>query len=234
MKNDFTNYSHCKEASPSFTLDEVLITLGIIGVVAAMTMPSLIAAHRKHEVVTKLEKIYSVFNQAVRTSTVEHGDVTSWGIDCGNSNNVKCTTDEALERFNEYIGKYLQITSITKKDDNTGFYIFLNDGSILKIDNFLYDINFYINKKAINNPRQGINSFYFRFNPVLREGQSIENNKYAIKETFEPYAFGWDGTREGLLNTSNAMACGGIYSNYCGKLIQYEGWKIPDDYPYKF
>ena len=122
MKNDFTNYSHCKEASPAFTLAEVLITLGIIGVVAAMTMPSLIAAHRKHEVVTKLEKIYSVFNQAVRTSTVEHGDVTSWGIDCGNSNNVKCTTDEALERFNEYIGKYLQITSITKKDDNSYTY----------------------------------------------------------------------------------------------------------------
>ena len=31
-----------------FTLAEVLITLGIIGVVAAMTLPGLIAKHRKN------------------------------------------------------------------------------------------------------------------------------------------------------------------------------------------
>ena len=217
-----------------FTLAEVLITLGIIGIVAAMTMPVLIAAHRKHIVVTKLEKVYSVFNQAVRTSIVEHGDVTEWVIDCGNSNDVKCTTEEALEWFNEYIGKYLQITDITKRDDNTGFYVFLNDGTILDIANFIYDINFYLNKKAIDTPKQGINSFYFRFQPVLDPNLDKDKNKYSVKSTFEPYAWNWDGTREGLLNPSNVMACGGRYNNYCGKLIQYEGWKIPDDYPFKF
>lgn len=217
-----------------FTLAEVLITLGIIGIVAAMTMPVLIAAHRKHVVVTKLEKVYSVFNQAVRTSIVEHGDVTEWVIDCGNSNDVKCTTEEALEWFNEYIGKYLQITDITKRDDNKGFYVFLNDGTILDIANFIHDINFYLNKKAIENPKQGINSFYFRFQPVLAPDLDKDKNKYSVKSTFEPYAWNWDGTREGLLNPSNVMACGGRYNNYCGKLIQYEGWKIPDDYPFKF
>ncbi len=31
----------------AFTLAEVLITLGIVGVVAAITMPTLIANHRK-------------------------------------------------------------------------------------------------------------------------------------------------------------------------------------------
>lgn len=38
-----------------FTLAEVLITLGIIGVVAAMTMPSLIQNYRKKEATTRIK-----------------------------------------------------------------------------------------------------------------------------------------------------------------------------------
>lgn len=41
----------------AFTLAEVLITLGIIGVVAAMTMPSLIQNTKEKEAISKLKKI---------------------------------------------------------------------------------------------------------------------------------------------------------------------------------
>ena len=44
----------------AFTLAEVLITLGIIGVVAAMTMPSLIQNYQKQEMAAKVKKVYSV------------------------------------------------------------------------------------------------------------------------------------------------------------------------------
>ena len=43
------------EKKPAFTLAEVLITLGIIGVVASMTIPTLIQNHKKTEVVSKLK-----------------------------------------------------------------------------------------------------------------------------------------------------------------------------------
>lgn len=43
-----------------FTLAEVLITLGIIGVVAAMTMPALINATKNAELKTASKKGYSV------------------------------------------------------------------------------------------------------------------------------------------------------------------------------
>ena len=49
----------------AFTLAEVLITLGIIGVVAAMTMPSLIQHYREKAMVTSLEKFVSTISQAV-------------------------------------------------------------------------------------------------------------------------------------------------------------------------
>lgn len=49
----------------AFTLAEVLITLGIIGVVSAMTIPTLVANYQKTQYVTALKKAYSEINQAL-------------------------------------------------------------------------------------------------------------------------------------------------------------------------
>ena len=49
-----------------FTLAEVLITLGIIGVVAALTLPALIQKNNNKVVETRLMKFYSAINQAVK------------------------------------------------------------------------------------------------------------------------------------------------------------------------
>ncbi len=46
----------------AFTLAEVLITLGIIGVVAALTMPNLIANYQKQLWITQLKKQINVIN----------------------------------------------------------------------------------------------------------------------------------------------------------------------------
>lgn len=45
-----------KNIKKGFTLAEVLITLGIIGVVAAMTMPSLVANYEKKRTATAVKK----------------------------------------------------------------------------------------------------------------------------------------------------------------------------------
>lgn len=49
-----------------FTLAEVLITLAIIGVVAAMTIPTLIANYQKKTYVTQLQKTYSMIANAAK------------------------------------------------------------------------------------------------------------------------------------------------------------------------
>lgn len=58
------NKLHSEELK-GFTIAEVLLTLGIIGVVAAMTLPALIANHRERENVAKLEKFVSTLSQAI-------------------------------------------------------------------------------------------------------------------------------------------------------------------------
>ncbi len=58
-----------------FTLAEVLITLGIIGIVAAITIPGLIAKYQKDAAVTKLKRAISVINQAYKLSYDEVGEL---------------------------------------------------------------------------------------------------------------------------------------------------------------
>ena len=62
----------------AFTLAEVLITLGIIGVVAAMTLPTLIANYEKKVTATKAKKAYSELLNAIKMSEAHNGEMKEW------------------------------------------------------------------------------------------------------------------------------------------------------------
>ncbi len=55
-----------KSKEMAFTLAEVLITLGVIGVVAAITIPSLVANYKAHQLRTQFLKSYSTIQQVFR------------------------------------------------------------------------------------------------------------------------------------------------------------------------
>ena len=62
----------------AFTLAEVLITLGIIGIVASLTMPTLIGNYKKQETISRLKKAYSIINQALKLSEAQNGEYSQW------------------------------------------------------------------------------------------------------------------------------------------------------------
>jgi len=67
----------------AFTLAEVLITLAIIGVVAALTIPTLITNYQKQQYVTQLKKSITTLNNGFRTIMANEGvtnlaDTTLW------------------------------------------------------------------------------------------------------------------------------------------------------------
>ncbi len=62
-----------RNKSLAFTLAEVLITLGIIGVVAAMTIPNLIANTRSSQYRSAFKKAVSTLSQAGRMSEAQYG-----------------------------------------------------------------------------------------------------------------------------------------------------------------
>lgn len=59
-----------------FTLAEVLITLGIIGVVAAMTLPTLLQGYQKSVALNKLKQVYAQVQTAVDTAATLEFDGT--------------------------------------------------------------------------------------------------------------------------------------------------------------
>ena len=62
----------------AFTLAETLIVMGIIGVVAALTIPNLNSSTADKEKVAKLQKIYSNLNDAVGRATAVYGPMEGW------------------------------------------------------------------------------------------------------------------------------------------------------------
>lgn len=57
----------------AFTLAEVLITIGIIGIVASLTIPPLMAANERISTATKLKEFYSVFQQGMKKYMADSG-----------------------------------------------------------------------------------------------------------------------------------------------------------------
>lgn len=64
MRKFFLNNK--KSKLMGFTLAEVLVTLGIIGVVSAMTIPTLMQNHQRAVYVTQLHKVYNEVSQAAQ------------------------------------------------------------------------------------------------------------------------------------------------------------------------
>ena len=83
----------------AFTLAEVLITLGIIGVVAAMTMPSLVQNYKNKQTVAQLKKIYSVLSQATVMAESENGPISDWNMIDGSCESM----DEIVSFYTPYL-----------------------------------------------------------------------------------------------------------------------------------
>lgn len=64
----------------AFTLAEVLITLGIIGVVAAITIPVIVQKYNEKVTVNRVKKVYSVLSQAFKMAVEENGTPDNWGL----------------------------------------------------------------------------------------------------------------------------------------------------------
>lgn len=61
-----------------FTLAEILITLGIIGVVAVLTLPALMVHYKQTEIETGLKKAYSTISNAIEFSKLDNGPMEGW------------------------------------------------------------------------------------------------------------------------------------------------------------
>ena len=137
--------------SKAFTLAEVLITLGIIGVVAAMTLSAVVQKYRNHVVETRLQKFYTTFNQAIKMAEVKYGDKKDWyidasGIEVDEDGNPILSTSEIDRWFNKYLSSFIVLKRKSDKDGRLLYY--LSDGNAFQLgvlgNASLRDIYFYL------------------------------------------------------------------------------------------
>ena len=64
----------------AFTMAEVLITLGIIGIVAALTIPNLTRKWEERAIISKYKKMYSTLANAYNRAVADNGSPEYWDL----------------------------------------------------------------------------------------------------------------------------------------------------------
>ena len=241
--NDLTSFldmvfsrftSHFSRKRVAFTLAEVLITLGIIGVVASLTLPSVVTNYQKKRTVNKLKSTYSILCNAIQMAKVDYGDdVNQWELPDGIDE--KASSDYFAEKYlmpylkiakdcNPYVARECLPTNVQY---NRTFI--LSNGSIISVHaSREYDLrvgmNLYINgyKKKMSKGRDW-------FQIELGGG---DGNLGLDKNDLLPYGYKVGAPRTNYTAVGGTSCSKTGSKDRCFALIMYDGWKISDDYPW--
>lgn len=233
----------------AFTLAEVLITLGIIGIIAAMTIPQLIQNYEKHVIEVQLKKTYSDLENMIKRAEADNESYEYW--DFTNNN-----------WYEKYFKPYLKATPCKGKDlkhcflqyQNSDLRVFkkangelvdggeghwavaqkymLPDGRAFLIepiydtsfDRYWQFVYFVVDVNGSKGPcKMGWDVFQFTlFNYTRGDGK-----KQGLR-------LGGIGGGDGAYTRTSERIQQECYNDGgydCGLLIQRNGWKFPDNYP---
>ena len=223
----------------AFTMAEVLITLGVIGIVAAMTLPTVITKYRKQVTVTSLKKFYTVMAQAIEQSSLDNGSPEYWSIAPVKNGEIYTDYADTEQFFNLYLKKYLKvmvycgekagcwaenesqpngITPASSLNSLKGTVKFvLNDGYAVTLLGSSTYVIVYVDLNGMKKPnRRGIDIFEFRID--LYNSNKIFFHPYLpnIESPYKP----------------ENIICTPTNGYRCAAKIMSDGWKISDDYPW--
>lgn len=212
-----------------FTLAEVLITLGIIGLIAAMTLPAVINKTKRKQDSVKIKKFYSIMTQAVLLSAIDNGSPAEWTINSPIRDNsgtiIDRQTEAVLTFFNTYFAPYVKTLEQGTDEDGTYAYVAFADGSILYLSNgncidMIYDTN------GTKDPNEyGRDWFDFLFCNKNYNEEYIKENLY-----FGAYRIG-EAAENGREYTLNKCKSEGYL---CSSLLLMDDWEFKSDYPLKY
>lgn len=221
----------------AFTMAEVLITLGILGIVIAMTLPTVINNARNKELETRFKQAYSQIYQAVLLTANE--DPQLWQTYCGG---VTKHSEIFFEKFSEkfqtvniydpnivkkrnlkllgYEQEYFYIPERGKKNFNPGGYnagafvtkngmIIFNSGCWWRALDFVVDTN------GLKGPNKfGYDVFYFQISKNDQLLPSSINSSFSTEYSQNMGCCSFTGETSGAYcDTSDNNWLGGTASN---------------------
>lgn len=210
-----------------FTLAEVLITLGIIGVVAAITMPTLVQNYKKTVLVNQLKKAVSTLEQGFKKMLADEEvdslyDTGVFQIITNDTNDCMSNygEDVVCTKFVDALGHYFSIIDVSLPKGNNYIWKFSDNGSSDDMSNEQF-IKFadgtYINMHfwgGIND--KVVTDIYFDIN-----GEKGPN-------TYGRDVFSLDLMKSGMLEdgAESSKCLTDWNSNGCFNRIIENGWKM--------
>jgi len=239
----------------AFTLAEVLITLAIIGVVATMTIPKLIADFQKKSTAIKVKKAYAELIQAIKLSEIDNGDFSTWNL--GSQNSIENSRKVINKYITPYYNSIWECGNGIGNEENSknekyckvgvssaGVNYALSNGTVLSFlaDASVTKVNF-IPVIVITNTnedyKQGKSYFYFQINngkvePIFwRNGITRDDilNGFvsSLDDTIE-YKVSCKNSIDG--NSTNGDGLEELHRHGCTALLYLDGFEFKDDYPW--
>lgn len=228
----------------AFTLSEVLITLGIIGIIASMTLPAVIGNAKKKETISKLKKSYTVLSQMVLRAQEDNGPASFAS--------KKVNAAETKNFFSRYWLPYFNNPVVSAENQlpyKEKFPYHLLNGqkynSEVKTD--------YAGARIYFTTPDGI-SYYV----VMMHWESNGNSSQAIYTTTQSIIIDLNGPKspntygkdvfyfvadfdanivkplgyDKSINNIKSNCKKGRSGQYCAAKIMQDGWEIKDDYPW--
>lgn len=209
-----------------FTLAEVMLVVGLLGVVAALTIPNLYYDKMRKEYSTKIKHFYSKMDNAVEQMQLDKGDFRDMKLPANN----RAAYEWYMENIDPYMGhKYI------KDPDSDRPFIYFKDGSRITLyRGGCVDVNYNVDGDS-RIFKVGRKYFFFLF--CFDDNNRI--NYFGDKNSFwGPYGVGIQGdniTRQDLIDRCSKETLDDEPDTngkvWCSKLLQYDGWEFKRDYP---
>lgn len=233
----------------AFTLVEVLIVLGLIGVIAAITLPSLISSYQKQITINQYKKMYSTLSKVIKSSEVDNEFVDEWDFSY-----TPYDPETNATWVSTYITPYLNVAETC--ENNQGCW----PAQILQPNG---------DEFTMANPETNSNFLKYRLSDgaaiaiILRDNERIEvlvdvngpqKPNIMGKDVFDFWLLKSNFTATYVSSTTGGIypcgygvdISGGSYSSYgcgknvaggsagtfCGMKIIEDGYEIKDDYPW--
>ncbi len=233
----------------AFTLTEILITLGIIGVVAALTIPTIINKYQKQLAVSRLKTAYGILSNALILAQKDYGEYTYWTY----YQQDKGAAQSSFEFANKYLKPYIKNVAIYSDNKIIGCknitYKFM-DGSVANCDTVVSFCSTCttINTSQLHLANGMIIAVLTRPSPT---DENLQKAEFHIDTNGlkGPNVWGKDIFRFGLVSLQDKMKlCGGDchdrsfdlahhctmdYAYGCAEVIISDSWQIKDDYPWR-
>lgn len=247
----------------AFTLAEVLITLGVIGVVAALTIPAVISNYEKKVIEEGFKKTYSDLYNLIKRSEADNGTYEEWDYTLSSANFVA-----------KYFAPYINLTeckSHNGKNKGTmpcfagsdgNFYVWRYPGQEeLSIvgdyrvsPKYLLDDGRSMMVMVRHTPMYSGYWSYVVFVVDVngQKGHSVMGEDVFVFSLSNYLRYGdrgkpikgfhvggsendgdFSATTESIRNNWCKVG-NNMGTHKCGLLIQRNGWKFPKDYPIKF